>query len=85
MVADAPALDPLTEEFLAELDEMRRAIQGLGFFSRGRRRELVERSEARQSQLLASVGLVWPRRSHDMSDPQFAAFAHAVRLAREVS
>ena len=82
---ETTASDPATERVIDELDGLRKTIRGLGFFSRGKRRDLIEDSEAREAQLLRRVDLVWPRRSWDMSDAQFMAFAHAVRLASETS
>ena len=77
---------PTSDALVSELDTMRRTIQGLGFFSGAKRRRLIEESEARESQLLQSVGgLAWPRRTWEMSDSQFAAFAHAFRIACELS
>jgi hypothetical protein len=78
-------VDPGTEQAIAELDGLRRTIQSLGFFSRSRRRALIDESETRESQLLHSAGLAWPRRTWEMTDTQFLAFAHAFRLAREAS
>ena len=84
-VEGTEASDATTERLLDELDNIRNRIRRLGFFSRGKRRALVDESDAREAQLLRHVDLVWPRRSWDMSDAQFKAFAHAVRLARETS
>ena len=81
---DEPS-DPTCDAYVAELDAMRRTIQSLGFFSRRRRHALIEQSEARESQLLQSVGgLAWPRRTWTMSDTQFAAFAYAFRIAYQL-
>ena len=82
---DEPS-DPTCDAYIAELDALRRTIQGLGFFSRRRRQELIEQSEARESQLLQSVGgLAWPQRTWTLSDTQFAAFARAFRIVYQLS
>jgi len=85
LTKDEPS-DPACDAYIAELDAMRRTIQSLGFFSRRRRQELIEQSEARESQLLQSVGgLAWPQRTWTLSDTQFAAFARAFRIVYQLS
>jgi hypothetical protein len=75
--------DAVTEEMIDSLDEMRRAIGAMGFFSGGRKRQLIRMVDAKEALFLKIVGLTLPKPTWKMSDAEFQEFARSYRAARE--